>query len=182
MTARHAVTTDVSTPLTCTVDQRDGTRLGTGLLHCMQVAPDDWVLVLEMDPDSLLSRPNGGDAALEVLVRAASGPLRTALIERVGPQAALHRLYTLRLTTPSAPLAPVGSLSQEGVPAMPKQAPDASLTVAEIAMRLRVDAEEVRDWLQTGQLHGTRVGTDWRITEADLEGFLQRLRSQTPVA
>jgi excisionase family DNA binding protein len=183
MTTPHAVTTDVATPLTCTVDHPDGTRLGTGVLHCMQVAPDDWVLVLEMDSDSPLSCPNDADAARDVLVRAATGPLRTAVIERVGPPAASPRLYTLQLTAPSPPLAPVAidALRQEGVPTMPKPAPDLSFTVAETATRLRVDAAEVREWLETGQLRGTRVGTDWRITEADLDGLLPRLRGQTPI-
>jgi excisionase family DNA binding protein len=52
------------------------------------------------------------------------------------------------------------------------------LTIAEVAARLRVREDEVEQWLQSGQLHGTRQGGSWRITDTALEAFLQRLRSQ----
>lgn len=54
------------------------------------------------------------------------------------------------------------------------------LTVREVATRLRVREDEVAEWLRSGRLRGTQDGAEWRITEADLEGFIQRLRSQQP--
>ena len=52
------------------------------------------------------------------------------------------------------------------------------LTVQEVAAQLRVREDEVEQWLQSGQLRGTRQDGGWRITETDVEAFLQRLRSQ----
>ena len=52
------------------------------------------------------------------------------------------------------------------------------LTVQEVAAQLRVREDEVEQWLQSGELRGTRQGGGWRITETALEAFLQRLRSQ----
>jgi excisionase family DNA binding protein len=52
------------------------------------------------------------------------------------------------------------------------------LTIPEVAARLRVREDQVEQWLQSGQLRGTRQDASWRITETALEAFLQRLRSQ----
>ena len=52
------------------------------------------------------------------------------------------------------------------------------LTVPVVAAQLRVREDEVEQWLQSGQLRGTRQDGGWRITETDVEAFLQRLRSQ----
>ena len=52
------------------------------------------------------------------------------------------------------------------------------LTEQEVAAQLRVREDEVKQWLQSGQLRGIRQGTGWRIRETDVEAFLQRLRSQ----
>ena len=48
------------------------------------------------------------------------------------------------------------------------------LTVPEIARRLRVHPQTVREWLRTGALKGYSFGkrTGWRIRERDLEAFL----------
>jgi excisionase family DNA binding protein len=53
-------------------------------------------------------------------------------------------------------------------------------SVRDVAARLRVREDEVEQWLQSGQLRGTRRDAGWQITETDLEAFLQRLRAQNP--
>ena len=55
---------------------------------------------------------------------------------------------------------------------------EARLTVPEVATQLRVRDDEIAQWLESGQLRGTRQGAGWHIMETDLEAFLQRLRSQ----
>lgn len=59
--------------------------------------------------------------------------------------------------------------------------PEQLLTVEEIAERLRVHSETVRQWLRDGRLKGFRPGgkrAGWRVTEADLEGFLDERRRE----
>ena len=48
------------------------------------------------------------------------------------------------------------------------------LTVADIAGRLRVTEETVRDWLRTDQLAGYNFGgrTGWRIPASEIERLL----------
>ncbi len=51
-------------------------------------------------------------------------------------------------------------------------------TPHEIASQVRVPLDKVEGWLETGRLHGTRTADGWRITEANLEAFVQELRGQ----
>ncbi len=53
------------------------------------------------------------------------------------------------------------------------------LTVAEVAERLRVYPGTVKRWLRDGKLVGVQLGdrAGWRITEEDLEAFLERQRN-----
>jgi excisionase family DNA binding protein len=55
------------------------------------------------------------------------------------------------------------------------------MTVAEVAARLRVDQETVRRWLRVNKLHGVNLGGagGWRVTNADLDAFLEDRRGQT---
>ncbi|MBM3775390.1 MAG: helix-turn-helix domain-containing protein [Acidobacteria bacterium] len=49
-------------------------------------------------------------------------------------------------------------------------------TVAEVAGRLKVHPETIRDWLRTGRLKGIRLGgtkTGWRIPESEIRRILQ---------
>jgi excisionase family DNA binding protein len=51
------------------------------------------------------------------------------------------------------------------------------LTVPEVAARLRVPEAAVRGWLREGKLRGYLPGgrrTGWRISEADLQRFLDQ--------
>lgn len=50
------------------------------------------------------------------------------------------------------------------------------LRVADVAAKLKVHPETVRDWLRQGRLRGSRLGGDragWRIAESEVERFLQ---------
>jgi excisionase family DNA binding protein len=44
-------------------------------------------------------------------------------------------------------------------------------TVEEVAQRLKLHVRTVRQYLRSGQLKGTRIGKQYRITQADLEAF-----------
>ena len=52
------------------------------------------------------------------------------------------------------------------------------LTVSEVAKRLKVTPLTVRRWLNSGSLAGIQLGdrAGWRITEADLQAFLDARR------
>ncbi|HLF76359.1 MAG TPA: helix-turn-helix domain-containing protein [Dehalococcoidia bacterium] len=50
------------------------------------------------------------------------------------------------------------------------------LTVEEVAHRLRLHAESVRRLLREGDLRGFRLAGRWRISEKDLDDFLERRR------
>jgi excisionase family DNA binding protein len=55
-------------------------------------------------------------------------------------------------------------------------------TVDEVAKRLKVTPLTVRRWLNNGDLDGTRLSAGragWRISEADLEAFLEKRREAT---
>ena len=50
------------------------------------------------------------------------------------------------------------------------------LTVRQIAEKLQVNTETVYRWLRDGKLTGYRANRLWRVSEQDLEAFLQRKR------
>jgi excisionase family DNA binding protein len=52
------------------------------------------------------------------------------------------------------------------------------LTVNQVAQRLQVDVQTVRRWLRNGNLVGIPFGgrTGWRVTEQELQAFLDRRR------
>lgn len=51
---------------------------------------------------------------------------------------------------------------------------DGLLTPKEVAARLRVTDDTVRNWITRGELRATRAGKQYRITEEDLRAFLTR--------
>ena len=56
------------------------------------------------------------------------------------------------------------------------------LTVPEVAQRLRLSTFTVREMLKDGRLRGFRLGgtkSGWRVSEADLDAFIQTARSQS---
>ena len=48
-------------------------------------------------------------------------------------------------------------------------------TVRDVAQRLHLTTETVRDYLQEGKLKGFKVGKQWRVREQDLEAFVEAL-------
>ncbi len=54
-------------------------------------------------------------------------------------------------------------------------------TVKEVAERLKVHPQTVKDWLRAGKLEGVNFGgrTGWRITDAQLREFVQRQIQET---
>ena len=51
---------------------------------------------------------------------------------------------------------------------------DNFVTIEEIADKLKVDLETVRNWLRKGTLKGYKFGKFWRVKESDFEEFLQK--------
>ena len=51
-------------------------------------------------------------------------------------------------------------------------------TVRDVAQRLHLTTETVRDYLQEGKLKGFKVGKQWRVREQDLEAFIEALLQQ----
>jgi excisionase family DNA binding protein len=47
------------------------------------------------------------------------------------------------------------------------------LTVSEVADRLKASTRFVLDELRRKNLRGSRIGAGWRITEADLETYIE---------
>jgi excisionase family DNA binding protein len=45
-------------------------------------------------------------------------------------------------------------------------------TPEEIAVNVKVNRRTIYHWLASGKLNGMRVGSSWRITEADLLAFM----------
>ena len=56
---------------------------------------------------------------------------------------------------------------------------DRLLTVDQVAERLQVNEQTIRRWLREGELTGVPFGgrTGWRVSEEDLQEFLDRRRS-----
>ena len=51
--------------------------------------------------------------------------------------------------------------------------PDRYLSIQQVAQRLNIGQAAVRDWVRTGRLPATKIGTRvWRVREVDLERFL----------
>ena len=48
-------------------------------------------------------------------------------------------------------------------------------TVRDVAQRLHLTTETIRDYLQEGKLKGFKVGKQWRIREQELEAFIEAL-------
>ena len=50
-------------------------------------------------------------------------------------------------------------------------------TVEQAAAALSLDRDTLRKWLRAGRIGGFKVGTDWRLTKDDLDGFIDRNRN-----
>ena len=47
------------------------------------------------------------------------------------------------------------------------------LTPTDVAQRLQVNERTVTQWLRKNQLRGYKIGKEWRISERDLQLFLE---------
>lgn len=52
------------------------------------------------------------------------------------------------------------------------------LTVREVAEKLRIGRQTVRDLIHRGELDGTKVGSHYRITERSANKYLNRHREE----
>lgn len=50
-------------------------------------------------------------------------------------------------------------------------------TVEQAAAALSLDRDTLRKWLRAGRIGGFKAGTDWRVTQADLDAFIERNRN-----
>ncbi len=46
-------------------------------------------------------------------------------------------------------------------------------TPLDVAKRLQVNERTVTQWLRKGQLRGFKIGKEWRVSESDLEAFIE---------
>ncbi len=51
-------------------------------------------------------------------------------------------------------------------------------SVRNVAEKLQVTEGAVRGWLQSGDLKGVKLGRIWRVTEEDLQAFLESKRPE----
>ncbi len=51
---------------------------------------------------------------------------------------------------------------------------DKLLTPPQVAQRLQVNERTVTQWLRRGHLRGFKIGKEWRVSERDLQAFLEQ--------
>ena len=47
------------------------------------------------------------------------------------------------------------------------------LTPPQVAARLQVNERTVTQWLRKGHLRGFKIGKEWRVSQRDLDAFLE---------
>jgi excisionase family DNA binding protein len=47
------------------------------------------------------------------------------------------------------------------------------LTPSDVAKRLQMNERTVTQWLRMGHLRGFKIGKEWRVSEIDLEAFIE---------
>jgi excisionase family DNA binding protein len=47
------------------------------------------------------------------------------------------------------------------------------LTPSNVAKRLQMNERTVTQWLRQGHLRGFKIGKEWRVSEIDLEAFIE---------
>ena len=47
------------------------------------------------------------------------------------------------------------------------------LTSSDVAERLQMNERTVTQWLRNGHLRGYKVGKEWRVSDVDLESFIE---------
>lgn len=56
----------------------------------------------------------------------------------------------------------------------PSISPDELLTIAEVAVYLKLSRRTAWRWCKAGQLPAVKVGHQWRVARSDLESFVRR--------
>ncbi len=51
---------------------------------------------------------------------------------------------------------------------------DKLLTPPQVAKHLQVNERTVTQWLRQGHLRGFKIGKEWRVSERDLDNFLEQ--------
>ena len=51
---------------------------------------------------------------------------------------------------------------------------DKLLTPPQVAKHLQVNERTVTQWLRLGHLRGFKIGKEWRVSERDLDNFLEQ--------
>ncbi len=51
---------------------------------------------------------------------------------------------------------------------------DRLLTPPQVAKHLQVNERTVTQWLRQGHLRGFKIGKEWRVSERDLDNFLEQ--------
>jgi excisionase family DNA binding protein len=54
------------------------------------------------------------------------------------------------------------------------------LNLKEVSHLLKVNTEVLRRWLRSGKLNGIKVGSDWRVSSAELASFLRAAATTEP--
>jgi excisionase family DNA binding protein len=57
------------------------------------------------------------------------------------------------------------------IPSLP---PDELLTIAEVAVYLKLSRRTAWRWCKAGQLPAVKVGHQWRVARSDLENFVRK--------
>ncbi len=47
------------------------------------------------------------------------------------------------------------------------------LTSSDVAERLQMNERTVTQWLRNGHLRGFKIGKEWRVSDADLDAFIE---------
>jgi excisionase family DNA binding protein len=67
----------------------------------------------------------------------------------------------------------VKPVEQPPVVSQPIQ-PDELLTIAEVAVYLKLSRRTTWRWCKSGQLPAVKVGHQWRVARSDLENFIRQ--------
>jgi excisionase family DNA binding protein len=82
------------------------------------------------------------------------------------------RLNSSTLSDPVTSINASGQTTQSTL--VPPVPPDELLTIAEVAVYLKLSRRTAWRWCKSGQLPAVKVGHQWRVARSDLENFIRR--------
>ena len=81
----------------------------------------------------------------------------------------------LNSSTLSDPVTSINAAGQASPSALvPSVQADELLTIAEVAIYLKLSRRTAWRWCKNGQLPAVKVGHQWRVARSDLENFVRR--------